>query len=195
LGIREEAFFDILRLRDELGVEKKAMLQRVRHFPGLAEGFLKLLPERDPLLISPAKPKWEIDLSSDEWNEKGQWNFELLPEIRLTAWLVIAGDWGLNRMRALSLIWPDEPYSLLQLEKRLEQVLIRAKRKFRVDISSREGALYLDPDDLKAFSVYSGGSSVPRLLRDSPDPKVEQVVKFYGVKKSKAYQMLKGWAG
>ena len=114
-------------------------------------------------------------------------------ELKLLAWLRIAENWGLNRIRIFGLLWPAECFSLLQLDKRLEQLVLRLRRTHKLRILTKNDVLYLHQKDYGKVGVFSGGYSLPRLLRKRPRPTAKEVSEFYTVSRSSAFSYMAQW--
>jgi hypothetical protein len=193
LRIREEAFLDLERLRQELGIGKKSDLARLVHFPGIPPGLAKILPTPGEARFGSAQAALRVDLASNEYFDGERWRHSLSLELRLLGWLRIAGDWGVHKLRVVSLLWLDEVFSLFQLEARLDQLMVRLRKKHGFDAKVVDGTLYLEPESFSGLCVYVGGEERPRFLREHREFRTTDIVSFYGLSRSQAHSYLLNW--
>lgn len=105
------------------------MVQMISQFTQLPS---QLIFGHTDILSEPAN--LHIDLAADvlslrDMRGKCQWQLGVNTAQRLLHFLTIAGDYGLPQYRAYEALWPDEPFSFGQHQKRIEQLVIQLRRK------------------------------------------------------------------
>ena len=192
------AIFDVRLLRHEIVPLGADEIRQIRGFPGLPRHFLNRLP----ILADKRRgeldgAEWVLDLQSDEYGERISteiaWKFGLPLELKFLALLKLARPFGVPRLWCVGLLWPDEPLSLLQLESRLDQLIIRLKEKYRFQVESNGTQVSLPSAEWGRLDVIRDGSNTPRLLRVNPKPSHQEVAQFYHVNRAQAYRYLKAW--
>jgi tetratricopeptide (TPR) repeat protein len=200
-ALRIEAFFDLLRLKRRVEMLSNIQWKRVLHYPGLPTGFLALLKEEcDASLLENAYfgcPEKSaaifIDLRRQEIRVNHRCYYGVPIELRCLADLVIASDWGISSVRMQALLWPDEAFSFIQLQKRLEGILHRLRKKYAVKMEIEEGQIRLDSGALKKIGVASGSGLLPSLLVGKKEFMRADVEKYYSVSETQAKGYLQAW--
>jgi len=155
--LRPEAWLDILRLQAQAQLLDEETLRRLKLYPGTVPHFAKQL---QALAALPQEPSgttdWWIDLERDEYRSPEGTFIGLPTEVRLIAFLWLAGPWGIPRVRLKALLWPNEVYSYLYLENRLQQLICRVRQRYRIQISLSENIARLT--ELGRIHVHAANS-------------------------------------
>lgn len=196
-SLRPEGFLDVLRLRREIEHLSPSDEARLIHYPGLPAGFRALLPSLQSMLFNPdpgpSKPKIVIHLNSEEHQIHGRWKPGLPLELRLLGLLRITGDWGMNLLRAQSLLWPQEAFSFLQLEGRLRSLVHRLRNHYRIPIQVSGKTVKIPPTHLQSIQVLASGPSRPSFLRDARIFSAREVSRHWILSDAQSSREIAAW--
>jgi tetratricopeptide (TPR) repeat protein len=196
-GMRPEAWLEVLRLREKLGL-LDARDRRVLHaYPGLAAGFGRQLgsaPERE----SPRRtPRIEIQLGAAESDAEearlgGERFLGLSKELRLLAWIRETGRHGLHAEIAKTLLWPGEAFSYAKMDDRLQKLLGRIRSDLGAAVEVRKGTILLVARSSAEIGVRIAAR--PSFLSHAVAPfSGGEVSRYYTVSKSRRAGHLADW--
>lgn len=202
-GIRREAAFHVLFLKLKLGMLDEESLEKLRHFPGLSPGLLKLIePPKSQVRFGSHSARLRIFPNRDEWELEGKPKLGLSQGLKLLGFLGMGQDYGIEATRLYSLLWPKEAYSLPNLDGRLHVLLHSLRTEWNADVRLQDGMLRLvklpgglevisDPAPAKPRFLEMRGSS--DAFADAIDRRILE--KHYGISKSRAALVLQDWIG
>lgn len=192
LSIRDEAWLDIVRLKSDLGIASARETRHLAFFPGIKEGLARAASKECTIGSTSAKLIVEWDCGEYVW--KNNRYLEAPKEIRLLAMLRIAEESGLPLYRALSLLWPEEFFSLPSLEQRLHQLLKRIRQEYRCEVYQRDGRLYLGAGDWDQVCVVLGSpQSKPSLLEKQASFAMKDLLAHYAIGATQMAKYLQQW--
>lgn len=192
LSIRDEAWLDIVRLKNELCIASATEKRHLAFFPGIKKGLARSAEHE--CTIGPTKAKLAVEWDCGEFLWKKNRYLEAPKEIRLLAMLRIAQESGLPLYRALSLLWPEEFFSLPSLEQRLQQLLKRLRREYRCDVFQREGRLFLGEGDWDNVCVVLGKQhSKPSFLEKHPSFMMKHLLAYYAIGSTQMAKYVRLW--
>ena len=198
LRTRPEAFLDVLRLKRLVRLVSDSDWKRALNYTGLSSEFRELLFLADSKIDSSFKLETsyrhilQIDLSRGEYNLKGANRFGITTEMKCIAILRLVENWGISAVRLQSNLWPDEPFSFLQFNKRLEAILHRIRHALKFGIESKDSSLRLLECD--QISLILGPTMRPSCLEGKEFISRSQVENAYGVSPSAAKSYLRDWS-
>ena len=193
LRLRPEAWLDVARLKLSLGMLSEEEANTLIHYPGLSEGFRRLLPASDGAIFGAADSRIQIRLRENEYSIGGSRYYGLPKEILLLAFVRVTGADGLSAVRAKSLLWKDDVYSYLQLTARLEQVLNRLRHVYGISLRRSNGVLSLTKSELNRIGVQAGDSSSPTFLKGKGLFRAREISDYYQISKTQVIQHLNAW--
>lgn len=192
--LRPEAWLDVLRLQeDAVGIRDPVIQRSLREYPGLAPGFRALF-KADEVELRRSECKLWIDLGANEYLWKSHRPSLGVPrELELLAYLRQAHPWGLPRIKAKSLLWPDAAHAFLQLEARLTQLIHRLRVTHGVRVDLDDGVLTLR-EPIGDLGVFSHRGQVPSFLREGPPVfSLEEMASYYRLSVSQSCDWLRRW--
>lgn len=195
LKLREEAWLDVVRLKVDAGVASSEELGILASFPGLPDGFRQMIPEPPAkrLRIPKNKIVIDIDLRSDEFTHSAARRLGIPLEIKLLALVRLASPMGIRIMKTLTLLWPGEVHSFMQLENRLYKLTSRLKREYEVTVNVLNGELFLSDKDEKRIRVHSGPARLPSFLLTRKMFKTSDLCGYYDLKNSQGSKVILRW--
>lgn len=141
-----------------------------------------------------------IDLSADVLLEREKasdrrYQLGVNNAFRLLHFLTIAGSAGIPQYRAYEALWPDEPFSFGQHQKRIEQLIIQL-RKNKIQVSWGGSHITLDT---KQHRPHSTSWTIKERIRGLPFLEGRsgfsrtEVEDFFGVSKRSAGYLIEEW--
>ncbi|MGZ3734510.1 MAG: hypothetical protein ACXVC0_06095 [Bdellovibrionota bacterium] len=192
LRIRPEAWLDVYRLRFELDALDEGDLARLVHYPGLSSGFRRTLPTlARQQRFGPEAAPLSAELESNEYCD-GSDRYSAIPrEIQLAAWVGMTESWGLDVLKAKSLLWPGEAHAFFQLDGRLAQLLHRLRHVHGVGLIVTGGVIRLR--ERSRISVLAGGDPRPSFLREPKSFRARALSEHYRLSKTQRAERLGLW--
>jgi tetratricopeptide (TPR) repeat protein len=198
LQVRPEAWIDVLRLKSEIGVIPRAEFLKLIHYPGLSLGYKSLLPPPCRMTYGQDDDsRLKIYPDSQEFTLNGDPHYGLSLEMKLLSMLVIAADWGLDALKAKSLLWSHDVYSYAQMDNRLNQLLLRLKREFSFDTSIRGKRIRIArPTNplFQSIQITVGASTHPVFFESVRGSFTRRDVEsFYRLEKTRSHSVISDW--
>lgn len=107
---------------------------------------------------------------------------------RLLYYLLLAADFGLPKHRLFELLWPDEIYSLAQMDKRLEQLAVQLRKK-GIHVESSEGQYFCKDRRFSVEWSTEQKTEASDFLKTHPIFKRSDLESYLNVRKSKAAEI------
>ena len=138
----------------------------------------------------------KIDLNRNEYLDGKTMHARIPLEVRLLASLRIAEEWGVPGATAKSNLWPDEIYSIQQLEARLKALLHRVRNRLGFRVWVEAGTLFLKAEDFRKIAVSSGGPPLAPTFLETTGARPfrgDAVELFYGISASGRKLLMRAW--
>jgi hypothetical protein len=159
-------------------------------------------PLKPPLCRNQSSAPWEssssiyqLQLSADEWTEKGQPRLGIPLDLRLAAALTLAGDIGIHTNLLKCWLWPEALASFFQLDGRLTQLVHRLRFEHGFHILRERDSLWMDPAGRSQLSVQPGSDEPPAFvtMHGKNSFAASEVARFYSVSTRTAQLVLAKW--
>lgn len=162
-----------------------------RYMIGRIEEFANL-PEN--MIIGNSRDSTQtIDFESDLVRAKnGEMKLGLGIVEKMIGHLRAAGPYGIPQFRVYDLLWENEAFSFPQLQKRLEQIVMRSRvSNYKV----RWTGYHLFCASEKICIRFSGGPNIPGkiFLLHTPQFTRKQVEDFFKISRSRAHELCRSW--
>lgn len=190
---RPEVWIDVMRLQAECGFVPAEKLRELSCFPGLPEGLLRKMPTPEFMQFGSSRAEFSIDFTNEECVVGGKKQLRLPLEIKLLGYLRLSYGYGLSKIRALGLLWPDEPFSLPQLQIRLELLLNRLRERHKLELFVREGVINLSSASAAKVAVTTGSERSNTFLEAHPVFSLSDLKYFFQISDSTAWRRIQTW--
>ncbi len=202
-SLRIEAWLEILKLKAQLGWLSDNEKISLASYPGMSKRFEReVLRTLDSKQTSREKSHHEwigrrksrilIFLNQGEYVIKGQRHFGLPLELKLLAYARMTSFWGLDLVRAKSLLWPDANFEFDLLHNRLFQLMSRLKQLYGVTLRVQRSRLYF-PRTFNSQVSISLAAGCPSILSDRPSFSRKEFCNFYHLAESRGRAILADW--
>lgn len=191
---RAEVWLDVLRLQSECGLLEKQVMKNVFYYPGLPQNFKNKMRGFEKSHNFESKESIiKINFSSNEYEIKNRKLIHIPLEIQLLGYLKISMPYGLSKIRALGLLWPEEPFSFPHLQNRLDVIINRLKTTYSIEIHTKKGNFFLSKKSEAKIGVIVGPIVPGRFLQTHSTFSLNDLKYYYQISNSTAWMKIKEW--
>lgn len=187
---REEIWLENIKMALDLGLLTPAIKSRLFLYPGLAFN-QKLTEDSTSIRVGNVKSKIQIYLFTNEFSVQDQFYLGIPLEVKLLAYLRIAEDWGFGFEVAKVALWPDEAQSYLHLEDRLNQLIKRLKKIYKIKLHVDGRRMYLPKEHFVQISVlYDPSDRLPKKIQNLGEFTAIQLQSLYHLQRTQAVKWI-----
>jgi hypothetical protein len=155
------------------------------YYPGVPHNEIQKIRKNAKSIFLNIKDNARITISylTNEYNIDGLWYYKINKELDVLTKLRFAENMGITQERLISVVWENEPYSILALKDRLKKIIQRLRRKYAIEISVNNGVLKLE--NLKDVNILTKKSK-PIYFEYFDELDIKKIMSFYNCSLSKA---------